>query len=56
MEVFANYSLIDIERSSNKKDAKSNKLLLRVEFSDLITALEEQSCFKILVKEKSGTP
>jgi len=46
MEVFANYSLVDIERSSNKKDAKNNKLLLMVELTDLTNAMNEQMSFK----------
>jgi hypothetical protein len=35
MEVFQNYSLIEIDRNTNKKDAKSNKLKLTAELDEL---------------------
>jgi Cdc6-like AAA superfamily ATPase len=43
IETFQNYSLIEIDRSGNKKDAKNNKIALNVELEELDEALEAQS-------------
>lgn len=42
LETFQNYSLIEIDRSGNKKDAKNNKIGLNVELEELDVALEAQ--------------
>lgn len=41
MEVLQNYNIIEIEKSTNKKDSKINKFFLKVELTDLHKAMQD---------------
>lgn len=46
MEVLQNYNIIEIDKSANKKDSKTNKFILKVELDDLF------KCLTNLLKEQ----